>query len=76
VGSWYTASVAARRRHGFHQELDPALRSAIARACGKYGGRIGGPARARRMTPLERSRVAMQGGRARWAKTPPEGRRA
>jgi hypothetical protein len=63
LGSWYMAPVPARRR--LRQKLDPALRSAIARACGKYGGRIGGPARALRLTPLERSRIAMQGGRAR-----------
>lgn len=65
MGSWYTASVAPRRRRRFRQGLDPAVRSAIARAAGKYGGRIGGPARAQRLTPLERSRIAMQGGRAR-----------
>jgi hypothetical protein len=76
VGSCYTAPVAARRRRRFHQKLDPALRSAIARACGKYGGRIGGPARTRRMTPLERSRIAMQGGRARAASMTAEERRA
>jgi hypothetical protein len=75
VGSWYTAPVAARRRRRFHQKLDPTLRSAIARACGKYGGRIGGPGRALRLTPLERSRIAMQGGRARAASMTPEERR-
>jgi hypothetical protein len=75
VGSWYTASVAPRRRRRFRQGLDPAVRSAIARAAGKYGGRIGGPARAQRLTPLERSRIAMQGGRARAASMTAEERR-
>jgi hypothetical protein len=65
-----------RRRQRYHQQLDPAIRAAIARAAGKYGGRIGGPARALRLTPLERSRIAMQGGRARAASMTTEERSA
>ena len=65
-----------RTRQRYHHRLDPALRSAIARAAGAYGGRIGGPARAARMTPLERSIAAMRAVKARWAKTPAEERRA
>jgi hypothetical protein len=66
-----------RRKQSQHrQRLDPALRAVIARAAGKYGGRIGGPARALRMTPLERSIAAMRAVKARWAQTTVDERRA
>ena len=69
-------TMSRRKRQRYHHRLDPALRSAIARAAGTYGGRIGGPARALRMTPLERSIAAMRAVKARWAKTPAQERRA
>jgi hypothetical protein len=64
------------RQQRYDHRLDPALRSAIVRAAGKHGGHIGGPARARRMTPLERSIAAMRAVRARWERTTAEERRA
>jgi hypothetical protein len=65
-----------KRQCDHHRRLDPALRLVIARAAGKYGGRIGGRARARSMTPLERSVAAMRAMRVRWARTTAEERRA
>jgi len=78
VCRWFVVQMAMNRRtrQRYHHRLDPALRSAIARAAGAYGGRIGGPARALRMTKLERSIAAMRAVRARWAKTTTEERRA
>ncbi len=39
-----------------------------AKALGARGGKIGGPARARVLTPAQRSEIARKGGKARQAK--------
>lgn len=40
----------------------------MARALGRAGGKVGGPARARKMTPEERSASARKAAVARWTK--------
>jgi len=48
-------------------EITPEMRAAAA-AFGRIGGRIGGPARAAKLTPKERSEIAKAAAAARWKK--------
>jgi hypothetical protein len=41
-------------------------------ALGKLGGKKGGPARAKKLTPAERSEIASQAATARWSKKKPK----
>jgi len=46
-------------------EITPEMR-AVAAAFGRIGGRLGGPARAAKLTPRRRSEIAREAARARW----------
>ena len=46
----------------------PGKKNPAAVALGRLGGKKGGPARAAKMTPKERSKAALKAAKARWAK--------
>ena len=48
-------------------EITPEMRAAAA-AFGRIGGKIGGPARAAKLSPKKRSEIAKAAARARWRK--------
>ena len=45
-------------------------KNAAAVALGKLGGRKGGPARTKKLTPEQRKAIAQKAARARWKKSP------
>lgn len=51
-------------------EINKGSLTQAAKLLGKRGGKRGGPARAAKLSPAERRRIALMGGRARWRKRP------
>jgi hypothetical protein len=49
---------------------DSNAKDAQAQAAGRKGGRKGGPARAVRLSPLQRSKIAANAAKSRWENTP------
>jgi hypothetical protein len=57
-------------------ELDPRrAKNPAAVAYGSVGGKMGGLARANKLSPAKRSKIARKGARARWSKKLPAGRK-
>lgn len=50
-------------------ELTPEERHAAAVALGRLGGKKGGPARAKKLTPEQRKEIAKNAARARWTRS-------
>ena len=48
--------------------VSPSMVSQVMSELGRRGGRIGGVARAKSLTPKKRSEIAMKAARARWGK--------
>lgn len=53
-------------------EDPPSDKNPHAVALGRLGGQKGGPARAKTLSPKQRSEIARKAARARWAKTRPQ----
>lgn len=47
----------------------PASKNTAAQQLGSKGGKVGGPARAKKLTSQERSQIASKGGQAKASKT-------
>lgn len=47
---------------------EPGVKNSAAVALGRLGGIKGGPARAKKLTPAQRSRIARRAAMARWGK--------
>ncbi len=50
----------------------PKKKNPAAVALGKLGGKKGGPARAKKLTPQQRREIARKAAQARWSKEKPE----
>jgi hypothetical protein len=59
-----------KKHEALSKMLEKASLHQAARLLGSRGGKRGGPARARKLSPAERKRIAMEGARARWRKRP------
>jgi hypothetical protein len=53
---------------GEAEKIEPPKKNLIAVESGQLGGRIGGKARATKLSPRKRSEIAKKAAKARWAK--------
>ncbi len=69
VTAFNVVQQATAENNGARQSGPPRVKNSAAVALGRLGGKKGGPARAKKLSPERRSEIARKAAAARWSKT-------